>query len=30
MDLKQQSIDGSGVEGQVTLDGDVVREGDDE
>ena len=26
---KQQSIDGTGVEGQVTLDGDVVREGDD-
>ena len=30
MDLKQQSIDGSGIEGQVTLDGDVVREGGDE
>ena len=30
MDLKQQSIDGSGIVGQVTLDGDVVREGDDE
>ena len=30
MDLKQQSIDGTGVEGQVTLDGDMVREGDDE
>jgi len=30
MDVKQQSIDGSGVEGQITLDGDVVREADDE
>jgi len=30
MHVKQQSIDGSGIEGQVTLDGDVVREGDDE
>ena len=30
MHVKQQSIDGSGVEGQVTLDGDVVREVDDE
>ena len=30
MHVKQQSIDGSGIKGQVTLDGDVVREGDDE
>lgn len=26
--IRQQSVDGSGIEGQVTLDGDVVREGD--
>jgi len=26
--VRQQSVDGSGIEGQTTLDGDVVREGD--
>ena len=24
--IRQQSVDGSGIEGQTTLDGDVVRE----
>lgn len=27
-EIRQQSVDGSGIEGQTTLDGDVVRECD--
>ena len=27
--IRQQSVDGSGIEGQTTLDGDVVRERDE-
>lgn len=27
-EIRQQSVDGSGIGGQTTLDGDVVREGD--
>lgn len=27
--IRQRSVDGSGIEGQTTLDGDVVRERDE-
>lgn len=28
-EIRQQSVDGSGIEGQTTLDGGVVRERDE-